>query len=189
MKRELNQLHDGNKQQEKEEPKKELSCDEVEVKGAGENRSSEEPEENKGGEEQVENKGGAEQVENKGGEEGGANKGGEEGGANKGGEEGGSSAVAGSRGGAGASEEGVGELKEETGVNEEVRSKDATVKRDGEDSRWKEIKVEFLPLDLSSFQSTIECVRLFKEKSLPLHILVNNAAVAWTPFGEHTLTS
>ena len=164
MKRELNQLHDGNKQQEKEEP---------------ENESSEEPEENKGGEEPEENKGGAEQVVNKGGA------GQVE---NKGGEEGGSSAVAESGGGAGVSE-GEGELKEETGVNEEVRSKDATGKRDGEDSRWKEIKVEFLPLDLSSFQSTIECVRLFKEKSLPLHILVNNAAVAWIPFGEHTLTS
>ena len=86
----------------------------------------------------------------------------------------------------GASEE---KLKEETGVNEEVRSKDATGKHDSEGSGGKEIMVEFLPLDLSSFQSTIECVRLFKEKSLPLHILVTNAAVAWIPFGEHTLTS
>ena len=46
----------------------------------------------------------------------------------------------------------------------------------------KELNVEFLPLDLASFQSTKEFVRLFKEKNLPLHILVNNAAVAWVPF-------
>lgn len=47
-----------------------------------------------------------------------------------------------------------------------------------------EMKVEFLPLDLSSFQSTTDFVRAFKEKNLPLHILINNAAVAWTPFSE-----
>ena len=46
----------------------------------------------------------------------------------------------------------------------------------------KELNVEFLPLDLASFQSTKEFVRLFKEKNLPLHILINNAAVAWVPF-------
>ena len=111
-------------------------------------------------------------------------------GENKGGGEEGTSAVA--EGGGetgGASKKGEGEIKEETGVNEEVRSKDAAGKGDSKGSGRKEIRVEFLPLDLSSFESTIECVRLFKEKSLPLHILVNNAAVAWTPFGEHTLTS
>ena len=41
----------------------------------------------------------------------------------------------------------------------------------------KEVKVEFLPLDLSSFQSTTDFVCAFKEKNLPLHILINNAAV------------
>ena len=46
----------------------------------------------------------------------------------------------------------------------------------------KELNVEFLPLNLASFQSTKEFVRLFKEKNLPLHILINNAAVAWVPF-------
>lgn len=45
-------------------------------------------------------------------------------------------------------------------------------------------RIEYLPLDLSSFQSTKECVRLFKERNLPLHILVNNAAVAWMPFSK-----
>ena len=41
----------------------------------------------------------------------------------------------------------------------------------------KEVKVEYLPLDLASFQSTTDFVRAFKEKGLPLHILINNAAL------------
>ena len=57
-------------------------------------------------------------------------------------------------------------------------------KEEGAESKETGIKVEYLPLDLSSFQSTIDCVRAFKEKNLPLHILINNAALAWTPFGE-----
>ena len=57
---------------------------------------------------------------------------------------------------------------------EEVRSKAPREK--------KEVNVEFLPLDLSSFQSTTDFVRAFKEKQLPLHILINNAGVAWIPF-------
>ena len=48
----------------------------------------------------------------------------------------------------------------------------------------KELKVEFLKLDLASFQSTKDFVRSFKEKNLPLHILINNAAVAWIPFSK-----
>ena len=58
---------------------------------------------------------------------------------------------------------------------------------DNKDGGGGEVKIEYLPLDLASFQSTKECVRLFKERSLPLHILVNNAAVAWTPFSEWCL--
>ncbi len=49
----------------------------------------------------------------------------------------------------------------------------------------KDIKIEYLPLDLSSFQSTKEFVRLFKEKNLPLHILINNAAISATIFSEY----
>ena len=48
----------------------------------------------------------------------------------------------------------------------------------------KEVKVEYIPLDLASFQSTKECVRIFKERDLPLHILVNNAAVGPSPFSK-----
>ena len=35
--------------------------------------------------------------------------------------------------------------------------------------------IEFMKLDLSSFDSTKEFVVSFKEKQLPLHILINNA--------------
>ncbi len=37
--------------------------------------------------------------------------------------------------------------------------------------------VAFLPLDLASLDSVRNCVKLFHEKKLPLHILVNNAGI------------
>ena len=51
-------------------------------------------------------------------------------------------------------------------------------------SAEKEIKLEYLPLDLSSFQSTKDFVHAFKEKNLPLHILINNAALCAVPYRE-----
>ena len=48
----------------------------------------------------------------------------------------------------------------------------------------KELKVEYLLVDLASFASVKDFIMTFKEKNLPLHILVNNAAVAWIPFSE-----
>ncbi len=63
----------------------------------------------------------------------------------------------------------------------EVKSKDEAVEEDTK----REINLEFLPLDLSSFQSTTEFVRLFKEKSLPLHILVNNAGIFAVPYSKY----
>ena len=42
----------------------------------------------------------------------------------------------------------------------------------------KELKLEALTLDLASFESTKQFVIAFKAMNLPLHILVNNAAVA-----------
>ncbi len=48
----------------------------------------------------------------------------------------------------------------------------------------KDLKVEFMRLDLGSIQSTKDFVRAFKEKNLPLHILINNAAVAWIPYSK-----
>ena len=46
----------------------------------------------------------------------------------------------------------------------------------------KELKVEYLLVDLASFASVKDFVKTFKEKNLPLHILVNNAAVCGTAF-------
>ena len=46
----------------------------------------------------------------------------------------------------------------------------------------KELKVEYLLVDLASFSSVKDFVRTFKEKNLPLHILVNNAAVCGIPY-------
>ena len=47
--------------------------------------------------------------------------------------------------------------------------------------------IEFMKLDLSSFRSTKEFVVSFKEKQLPLHILINNAAISGVPFGNYLL--
>lgn len=46
--------------------------------------------------------------------------------------------------------------------------------------------VKFLPLDLASFASIREFVRLFHELDLPLHILINNAGVFGLPEYEET---
>ena len=51
----------------------------------------------------------------------------------------------------------------------------------------KEVKVEYLPLDLASFQSTTDFVHAFKEKGLPLHILINNAALCAVPYSNTTV--
>ena len=40
--------------------------------------------------------------------------------------------------------------------------------------------VEFMTLDLASFQSTKDFTVAFKEKNLPLHLLINNAGLAWS---------
>ena len=69
----------------------------------------------------------------------------------------------------------------------EESSSEPVVEETGEGKYSTGIKVEYIPLDLSSFQSTIDCVRTFKEKNLPLHILINNAAIAFTPYSECAL--
>ena len=48
----------------------------------------------------------------------------------------------------------------------------------------KELKVEYLLVDLASFASVKDFVKTFKEKNLPLHILINNAAVCGTAFSK-----
>lgn len=46
----------------------------------------------------------------------------------------------------------------------------------------RQLHVEFMRLDLASLQSTKDFVAVFKEKNLPLNILVNNAGIAWVPY-------
>ena len=48
----------------------------------------------------------------------------------------------------------------------------------------KQVQLEFLQLDLGSFRSVQGFVTAFKEKNLPLNILVNNAGVAWITYSE-----
>ena len=48
----------------------------------------------------------------------------------------------------------------------------------------KQLQVEYMQLDLSSFRSVQGFVAAFKEKNLPLNILVNNAGVAFVPLGR-----
>ena len=50
----------------------------------------------------------------------------------------------------------------------------------------KELKVEYLLVDLAPFSSVKDFVKTFREKNLPLHILVNNAGIAWVPFSKLT---
>ncbi|XP_013866984.1 dehydrogenase/reductase SDR family member on chromosome X isoform X3 [Austrofundulus limnaeus] len=49
---------------------------------------------------------------------------------------------------------------------------------------YKEAKVEFRKLDLASLQSVRQFAQSFKERDLPLNILVNNAAVMLVPEGR-----
>ena len=48
----------------------------------------------------------------------------------------------------------------------------------------KQVTLEYMQLDLSSFQSTKDFVSAFKGRNLPLDILVNNAGIAWMPLGK-----
>ena len=48
----------------------------------------------------------------------------------------------------------------------------------------KELKVEYLLVDLASFASVKDFIKTFKEKNLPLHILINNAGIAWVPYSK-----
>ena len=48
----------------------------------------------------------------------------------------------------------------------------------------KSITVDFMPLDLASLQSVKRFTEEYKQKGLPLHLLINNAGIAYMPFGE-----
>ena len=45
----------------------------------------------------------------------------------------------------------------------------------------KSVTIEFMILDLASFRSTKDFTVAFKEKNLPLHILINNAGITLLP--------
>ena len=46
----------------------------------------------------------------------------------------------------------------------------------------KQVTLEYMQLDLSSFQSTKDFISTFKGRNLSLDILINNAGIAWVPF-------
>ena len=51
------------------------------------------------------------------------------------------------------------------------------------------ITIEWMLLDLGSFRSAKEFTVAFRERNLPLHILINNAGIALAPFSECGLFS
>lgn len=81
-------------------------------------------------------------------------------------------------------------MKEElTPKPQEEKIEGASSEREGDvqgtsEASQEPFKVEYIALDLSSFQSTIDCVRVFKERNLPLHILINNAALCAVPYSK-----
>ena len=53
----------------------------------------------------------------------------------------------------------------------------------------KQVNLEYMHLDLASLSSVKQFVVDFQEKNLPLHILINNAGIAWVPLGEFIIRS
>ena len=50
----------------------------------------------------------------------------------------------------------------------------------------KEVKLEYMLVDLSSFRSVKDFTVAFREKNLPLHILINNAGIIVPDRGKAT---
>ena len=48
----------------------------------------------------------------------------------------------------------------------------------------KEMNVELMILDLGSLESTKNFIENFKQKNLPLHILICNAGIFMVPYGK-----
>ena len=69
-----------------------------------------------------------------------------------------------------------------------MKELESTAEATGKTSAEKEMKLGYLLLDLSSFQSTIDFVHAFKEKNLPLHIFINSAAVYSVPYNACMVT-
>ena len=52
----------------------------------------------------------------------------------------------------------------------------------------KEVNVEMMRLDLASLESTKNFIENFKQKNLPLHMLICNAGIGMVPFGKNCIT-
>ena len=50
----------------------------------------------------------------------------------------------------------------------------------------KEVKLEYMLVDLSSFRSVKDFTVAFREKNLPLHVLINNAGILAADRGKST---
>ena len=48
---------------------------------------------------------------------------------------------------------------------------------------YDELAIEFMKLDLNSFQSVVEFAEAYKRSGRPLHVLFCNAGIALRPFG------
>ena len=51
-------------------------------------------------------------------------------------------------------------------------------------TEYDSLAVEFMPLDLASFKSTLDFVTAFKNSRRQLHILVCNAGIGMVPYGK-----
>ncbi|KAJ8031750.1 WW domain-containing oxidoreductase [Holothuria leucospilota] len=72
-------------------------------------------------------------------------------------------------------------------ISEFAKSKEKEGGDNGEN--LPELNVQYMHIDLSSLESTIEFARQFKEAGLPLHVLICNAGVAVTKkIGENTVS-
>ena len=45
----------------------------------------------------------------------------------------------------------------------------------------RKVSIDFMKMDLQSFKSTSDFTRAFKERQLPLDILINNAGIGFIP--------
>ena len=51
----------------------------------------------------------------------------------------------------------------------------------------KTVTIEWMILNLSSFRSTKDFSVAFREKNLPLHILINNAGISGVPLSKYDI--
>ena len=59
--------------------------------------------------------------------------------------------------------------------------------KEEEAAAGKELNLEVMKLDLGSLESTKNFIENFKQKNLPLHILICNAGISMAPFGKNCI--